>query len=171
MTIPLIILAFLSIVGGFINLPPIFGGKEWLAGYIGITTESGVSSIALEWLAIIITLALIGSIVFYAYNLFLKKLKVPVNDVELTGINKILSNKFYIDEFYDFIVTKPIHYLSVFLYTIVELKLIDAFVNGVGRSVRTGSRVLKYVQSGSVNMYLMLMVLGIIVVLFLNIIL
>jgi NADH-quinone oxidoreductase subunit L len=170
MTIPLLILSFLSIVGGVLNLPHIFGGNEWLSKYLGITTsEKGISSV-LEWSAIIGTLVLIGFVLFYAYNLFLKKSKVPVSDIDLQGIQKILSKKFYIDEIYDFSISKPLNFLSVLFYNIVELKFLDGIVEGVGQTFKTGSRVLRYVQSGSVNIYLMLMVLGIILVLVFNII-
>jgi NADH-quinone oxidoreductase subunit L len=170
MTIPLIILGFLSIVGGVFNLPHIFGGNEWLSNYIGIIKEHGSeSSIAMEWVAIFITLLLIGVVVYYSYKLFIKKLKVPLPDVELHGIRKILSGKLYFDEIYDFLILRPLNFLSDFFYDFIELRFIDGIVEGVGQTVKTGSRVLRYVQSGSVNIYLMLMVLGIIMVLVFNI--
>lgn len=172
MTIPLIILAFLSVAGGVINVPRLFGGKEWLTGFLGIKaiSEEAASS-ATEWTAIVLTLALITIVIFYSYTLFIKNAAVPLDDKERKGLKKIISGKFYLDEIYDLIIAKPLHSLSIFLYNVIEIRYIDAVVNGVGKSVKAGSKVLRYVQSGNVNIYLMLMVLGIIAVLFFNIIL
>ena len=73
---------------------------------------------------------------------------------------KWLENKWYIDELYDAIIVKPIRGFSNFLNQFVEKRIIDGAVNGVGRAVNYGSRQLRWLQSGQVGAYVLLMVIG-----------
>ena len=81
---------------------------------------------------------------------------------EPAGFGKVLANKWYVDEFYNAIVIKPLDLLAQFL-VFFEKNIIDGIVNGVGRLVKYGSRQLRLLQSGQVGGYVLLMVVGIIV--------
>jgi NADH-quinone oxidoreductase subunit L len=80
-----------------------------------------------------------------------------------SGFSKVLANKWYIDELYNAIIVRPINALSSFLSRIVDNKIIDGFVNGIGRSVQYSARQLRLLQSGQVGSYVLIMVVCIII--------
>jgi NADH-quinone oxidoreductase subunit L len=75
----------------------------------------------------------------------------------------VLENKWYVDELYNTIIVKPLNSFGRFLNTVVEKNLIDWAVNGVGRVLHYGSRQLRWLQSGQVGSYVLLMVLSMLV--------
>lgn len=169
MTIPLIVLAVLAAVGGLINIPHVFGGNEWLAHWLtgaGVaqheltldhTTEFGLMGISV--FAAVIAL-------LYAYTRYVKNAHVPVADEGKRSIfAKISYYKFYLDEIYDTIITKPLDAFSKFFYRIIDKKLIDGLVNGFGWTANEGSKGLRLLQSGNVGFYIFLMVFGIVALL------
>ena len=82
-----------------------------------------------------------------------------------------MANKWYVDEIYEALITKPIRAVSNFFNGFVERFVIDGAVNGVGRLVNYGSRQLRLVQSGQVGGYILMMVIGIVVLFFIQFIL
>ena len=82
---------------------------------------------------------------------------------EETGFGKVLENKWYVDELYEKIIVTPLHQLGGFLRTVIETKVVDGLVNGVGRAVNYGSRQLRLLQSGQVGSYVLLMVLSMVI--------
>jgi len=178
-TIPLIVLAILSIVGGFINVPEIMGGGHWLQNFLapvfkastalqrGETIETSSST---EWALMVVSV--VGAIIalIWAYGKYISKGQLPVADTEERPAFTSLSyNKFYIDEIYDNLIRKPLDALSVFFYKIVDLLGIDGFVNGLGKGSMEASKDLRLLQSGNVGFYIFMMVIGIIAVLVYNI--
>jgi len=98
-----------------------------------------------------------------------KRKQVPEADDQIpSGISTILSNKYYVDELYDALITKPLNALSDFAYRFVELRGIDAIVNGVSKSLTGLSGVLKFSQTGYTGGYIFSMVIGIILILVLS---
>ncbi len=163
MTIPLIILAILSVAGGWIQLPPMFGGhpnfSNFLEPVVKTVEHTEASVTAMEWplfIATIIGLALIWFFTNKNYN-------VDKFDGEYTGFKKVLANKWYVDEIYDAIIVKPIQAIGKFFNDVVEKNIIDGFVNGVGKAVNYGSRQIRLLQSGQVGAYVLLMVIGMLV--------
>jgi NADH-quinone oxidoreductase subunit L len=71
-------------------------------------------------------------------------------------------NKFYFDEIYDLLIRKPLDALSTFFYKIIDNKIVDGIVNGLGWSTSEASKGLRLVQSGNVGFYIFMMVVGII---------
>ena len=164
MTIPLLILAFLSIVGGFIGVPEVLGGHHMLKGFLSsvITTEKEHAlEHGTEYLLMGISVAIATISIIFAIVRFSKK---PQLD-EPTGFGKILANKWYIDELYDTIIVNPLQSVANFFKNVVEKNVIDGAVNGIGRLVNYSSRQLRLIQSGQVSGYILFMVLAIIVVL------
>ena len=97
--------------------------------------------------------------IFYALNRFSKKPETG----EAEGFGKVLANKWYVDELYNSIITKPLNGLGVFTNRFIEKSGIDGIVNGVGKSVQWGGRQLRLLQSGQVGSYVLWMVLGILI--------
>jgi NADH-quinone oxidoreductase subunit L len=84
------------------------------------------------------------------------------------GLGKVLENKWYIDELYDAVVVNPLKKISAFFNNVIENKIIDGAVNGVGKAVNYSSRQLRWLQSGQVGAYVLLMVIGILLLFFIQ---
>ena len=163
MTIPLIVLAILAVFAGFLGIPDVMAPNAHLLGhYLAPVLGEGASgpevSHGTEWglMGVSVLLALIGT--FVAVGRFSKRPELG----EPTGFGKVLANKWYVDEFYNAIIVRPLDLLAQFL-VFFDKNVIDAIVNGVGRLVQYGSRQLRLIQSGQVGGYVLLMVVGIIV--------
>ncbi|MFT3680320.1 MAG: NADH-quinone oxidoreductase subunit L [Ferruginibacter sp.] len=161
MTIPLIVLAILSVIGGFVNVPEVLGGHAELTEFLSPVIPKGEASHldhTTEYMLMGGAVVLIAIAVFIAYS----KTK-NYQFKESVGLGKILENKWYVDEIYDAVIVRPLNALGAFFNNLVEKKGIDGFVNGVGRAVNYGSRQIRLLQSGQVGIYVLLMVLGILV--------
>ena len=171
-TIPLIILAVLAVIGGWIGIPevfahnghrleiflePIFAQGNALATSAEVKQElSRTTEYAL------MAISVIGSLVALIYAI--KKFgnyRQPAQ--EETGITKILTNKWYVDEFYGAVIVRPLRSVAGFFNNIIEKKSIDGFVNGVGKAVNYGSRQMRLLQTGQVSAYMLMMVVAIVV--------
>jgi NADH-quinone oxidoreductase subunit L len=161
-TVPLIILAILSIVGGYVGLPEVFSETNALENYLSpAVTNNGDFRLlpAIEWIlmaiSVIAVLIMIGLAI--AVN---RKPHFEANK----GLAKTLENKWYIDELYDAIIVRPLQALSGVLDRYAEKMGIDGFVNGVGRTVKWGGDKVRLLQTGQVGFYLFVMVVGIILI-------
>ncbi|MGN6640240.1 MAG: NADH-quinone oxidoreductase subunit L [Mucilaginibacter sp.] len=173
MTIPLIVLAVLSIVGGFIGIPETLGGHHWLEHFLApvfkdsaaLLPKAGSETVTDVWLMVASVSGAVAALLF-AYVRYVKNGHVPVEDTEeRPGLVSLSYHKFYVDEIYDFLIRKPLDFLSDFFYKVVDLLVIDGLVNGLGKlSVRT-SKGLRLLQAGNVGFYIFMMVIGIIALL------
>ncbi len=166
MTIPLIILAVLSAVGGFVGLPEVYATNH-LANFLSPVFEHsanllGEHHVPFQTEIILEAVAAILVIIVSVWAFRKYKNYVPAA-AEENGFVKAIKNKFYVDEAYDFIFVKPYRYLAGVLNNVVDKKGIDGIVNGVGRSINYGSRQLRLLQSGQVGSYLLLMVIGMLI--------
>lgn len=161
MTIPLIVLAILSVVGGAISLP----GASWLNEYLKpIITNSatshphvlGTTEYALMALAIIGALIGIG----IAYNKYLQKNAIPPTDEAITGFHKVLYDKYYVDEIYMKLIVNPIYALGTFFRDYIELVLSE-IIFGLGKIADSLSLQGKKAQNGNIGLYLFAFVFGI----------
>ena len=160
MTFPLIVLAFLAIVGGAISLP---FGLSWLDKYLEpILPSIGVAEhlpFGEQIMTMIIStiIAFVG-LGFAAYK-YLKKKEVPADDTKIAGVSKVLYNKYYIDEIYNTLFIKPIYALANLFKNTVE-KLIGGIVQGFGKLAELVSVPASKLQNGSLGFYLSFFVLG-----------
>ena len=167
MTVPLIILAILSAVGGFLGMPEIFiKNGNWIDKFLAPVFDHSKQYVTIaelphqtELILLVVSSVLIIIVSIWAYNKF-KKYSSPVTE---SGFGRIISNKFYVDEIYDAVFVKPYRSLSAFLNNIFDKKGVDGIVNGVGKTVNYGSRQLRLLQSGQVGSYLLLMVIGLLI--------
>ncbi len=167
-TIPLVILAILAVVGGWIGIPEIFvhGGHRLEAFLEPIFAPSNALlkkhelSHSKEYLLMGASVVFAFAAMLYAWNKFSKYQKT---DAEEKGLGKVLANKWYVDELYNSIIVKPVLSIGKFFTNIVERKGIDGIVNGVGKAVNYSSRQIRLLQSGQVGAYVLMMVLGILI--------
>lgn len=169
MTIPLIVLAVLSVIGGFFGLPEILNDKIGTHHYLehflspviahdDKTTHAVPHST--EYMLLAVSVVLIGIVCIIAANRYRKD---AVSEAEPTGIAKAMQNKWYVDEIYNAIIVRPLNWLGRFFNNVVERSGIDGLVNGVGRAVQYGGRQLRLLQSGQVGTYVLLMVVSLVV--------
>ncbi|AWI25431.1 NADH-quinone oxidoreductase subunit L [Flavobacterium pallidum] len=159
-TFPLIVLGILATIGGLISLPtgswlnhylePLFEGSK-KAAHHGLTDEAYI-------LMAIATAGAIVGIVF-AYMKYIKQKQVPPVDVEITGLTKVVYNKYYVDEIYDFLFVKPIVGLSRFFREYIETAL-SATIFGLGKATGELGYYGKKLHNGSIGLYLFAFVLG-----------
>ena len=171
-TIPLIILAILSVVGGWIGIPEVFmhGGHRLEVFLEPVFAQSNTLVASLNQKHelshtteyALMAVSVVGALIalLYAWNKFSKYEK---STQEETGIAKIVSNKWYVDEIYNAIIVKPVQSIAGFFSNVVEKKGIDSFVNGVGKAVNYGSRQIRLLQTGQVSAYMLMMVVAILV--------
>ncbi|MGI4734274.1 MAG: NADH-quinone oxidoreductase subunit L [Janthinobacterium lividum] len=178
MTLPLIVLAILSAVGGFMGAP-MFVGKHYLGDYLApiftysrqilpaaFNTEPEHNT-ELMLMGISVLVGVIGIVL--AYVQYVSRAQRPVeDDAQRSAPENLVYHKYYIDELYDGLIVKPVMALSNGLYRFVENGVIDPIANGFGRVTLAGGQLLRFVQTGSVETYLLLMVLGIVLILGLN---
>jgi len=171
MTMPLIVLAILSTIGGFIGMPEIFHAPHFLNDFMSPVTafakgyHSGHVSHEFEYIVIGSTLAILAIVIYMTYKKYVTDAHVPVNDSELKGIQKVLANKFYVDEFFNAVFTKPMDVLSRLSYKWIEQGFIDKIVNSFGASTNGASSMLRFSQQGNLGYYLFAMVFAIMLLL------
>jgi NADH-quinone oxidoreductase subunit L len=162
MTLPLIVLAVLSVIGGFVGVPEVLGGHHELHAFLSqvLTTETAhEAGHSTEYLLMGVSVAIAAIAIVIAIGKYRRKPDLE----EATGLGKVLENKWYIDELYDAVIVNPLLRFAGFLKNVVEKSGIDGIVNGVGRFVLYSSRQLRQLQSGQVGSYILFMVLSIVV--------
>ena len=165
MTVPLMVLSVLSVFGGFLNIPALFGGNLSFSNYLQSAVVSKTSeeiSHTTEIGMILLSVALLSVIIYWAYQTFVRRVEIPSGDeVKLTPVQRIITNKFYIDEFYRAAFEKPFGNLSIFLFRKVETTILDPAVSQIGRATATLGTLTRKLQQGNISFYLFAMVAGI----------
>lgn len=175
MTIPLIALCVLSVIGGFVGVPHSLGGtnhiEHWLAPVFEVANRKlalsphDVHPIEYVLMALSVALALGG--IFLARMWYLKRPEIPEKLAHnYSGVYELLFNKYKVDELYDATVVTPIQKTSeVFLWRIVDVKVIDGAVNGAAKLAGLISSVARKIQTGVAQSYVFVFVLGVVVIL------
>lgn len=179
---PLIVLALLSAVGGYLGIPKVigdlFGGIpnyfehflspvfEFSEEYVKSHAHTAVQhSAALEWglMGVSVAIAVFG--ICLAFVLYVKDNTLPARfTATFPALHRAVYNKWYIDELYDFLFVNPCKALGNFLWKGFDVLVIDGIVDGVATVVMATSGVLKNLQSGYVHNYAMSMALGVVVI-------
>ncbi len=185
MTVPMIILAILSVIGGYIGVPKILGGSNLiehflepsftLTGLAGFETENLFHPVShsLEYLLMIIAVIVGLAGIYVAYLFYLKNRELPEKlSKSFPLLHKLLYNKWYVDEIYEFIFEKPGNFIGNVLWVIWDELIVDGVVRTVTGIIRGVGYGLRFVQTGSVQFYAVSILLGIIITIsyFLNII-
>ena len=179
MTVPLVVLAALSVFGGWINVPEslqasVFGGfgllpmSEWLhhflepvtlhADEVRLATLGPYAEAApiggghVAWGAVATGAALV--VMILTYRSLAGRIVVPATEsMPITGIRGLLYNKWYVDELYDRLFVRPVVNGSRFLWRWVDQLLIDGTVNATGAVTRGIGWIGSLFQTGQVTTY------------------
>jgi NADH-quinone oxidoreductase subunit L len=173
MTVPLILLAILAVIGGYIGLPYALGGGNWFEKFLEPVFPGGHGSAEIvhqsyniEYLLMIASILAAGIGILIAYRLYIARPERPHMLAEkFSGIYKLLWNKYYVDELYNTIFVQPVITLALFFWKISDVMIVDGLANGSARLIGWFSGRFRYVQSGLFRNYALLFVLGVVVLL------
>jgi NADH-quinone oxidoreductase subunit L len=181
MTIPLMILAVLSVVGGWVGWPsilgganrfeawmePVFGrGKETAAPALGFVTnayasgpEAATSSPEAMLMLAAVIIAFAG--IFIAYYCYIRHPEIPKNFVRtFPAVFRTVNNKYYVDELYQALFVRGLFALAGFCKRVVDEIIIDGTVNGIAWLLRGIGSLIRLFQAGYVQGYAFGMLLG-----------
>lgn len=158
MVIPLIVLAILSIVGGYLGFPGHSWLEHWLAPVVGEHHAEGGSTMYV-FMAISVAIGLAG--MGFGYFMYVVKPELPKSLFEsLSGVHKILFNKYYVDELYDLIIIRPIKAISMVCWKVLDVIIVDGTVLAFGRVSRFAGEVSRLLQTGAMQVYAVFIILG-----------
>jgi len=182
MTMPLVVLAAGACLAGFLGIPAVLGGgnifHHWLAPVFGghgggteghalaaaadtvvrATGENHSLEVLLMLLSVAVGLAGIGT----AWFLYNKKPALPAKiTAGFGGLYKLVFNKYYIDELYEYTIVRPGYFLSdKLMFRLVDTGIIEGIVNGVGIMARLIGSTVRLAQSGVVRTYAFFFLIG-----------
>ncbi len=160
MIMPLIVLAFGSIVAGFIGIPEILGGNNLVGSWLNDWKNSSLHvehSTEFILMGINILAAVIGTYVAYKKFFNYDMAIVP-------KYNGIIWKKFYIDEIYDRFIVKKVKEVSIFISYKVDVNFIDMIVMGLSRGFIKSGHFISKVQNANTRFYAFFMLVGISVI-------
>ncbi|MCY0977782.1 NADH-quinone oxidoreductase subunit L [Chryseobacterium wangxinyae] len=182
MTLPLIVLAVLSVLGGFINLPHFIGHghyaklMEWLKPVLTEesfkqmeTTLTGVAE-STEFILLGATVAMFFAVWFVVKNTYVNKKKRAIAEDDYTGWEKLSAKKLYVDELYNALIVKTVEGLGRG-GKMFDKGVLDRFVDYIGEGAEDSGRSMKRIQNGNVENYILIMSLAVGIILIVNFIL
>jgi len=166
MTVPLMILAVFSVLAGYVGLPAVVGEKADVFGRFlepVLRLPGAVLSAAVEWnLILVSTVAAVGGL-FIAYLFYLRYPRTPgVLVARFPWIYKVLVGKYYVDEFYDAAIVRPVVRGSELVYDHFDLKVIDGSLNGSAAAANAAGLGLSRLQTGLIKDYALAFLLGVV---------
>lgn len=171
MVIPLVVLAVLSALGGFIGIPHVIGEilpghpgnwlEHWLHGSIAVLDGETHGSPVMEWILMGLSVSIAGLSAITAYFFYVKEPAVADRVKNHMGrVHALIYGKYFVDEFYFSTIINPIVNGSRALWAFVDVNFIDRatfvagdLVKGIGSTVRT-------LQNGNLQQYAMFIALG-----------
>lgn len=167
MTIPLVILAVLSVIGGYVGIPHVLGGGAHFEKFLEPVFKTAskaegahhAQSTEIGLMVLSVVVALIG--IYLAYLYFLKRPELSERFVQkYRGLYKAVHNKYFVDEAYGFLFVNNLLRTGRFLKNIVDEAIIDGIVNGTGYFLRGLGSILRFLQSGQVQAYAFSIIIG-----------
>ena len=175
MTLPLVVLAILSVVGGFLNLPHFLGEgtSQKLAHWLHPIYVPGIAhpevEFGTEMILLAFTIIMVIVIFFVLRNIYITKKKMALPEEEYKGLERLSAKKLFVDELYNATVVKPIEGLGH--GTRMFDKLLNKFFDYIGFGAVDSGRTFKKFQNGNVENYVLIMSLAIGLILIVNFIL
>ncbi len=172
-TIPLMVLGFLALVGGYVGVPAILGGSNHFEHFLAPVFEHsqhlhhieahGAHATEYLLMAISVIIAVVG--IFIAWYMYIKNTSLPAKITEkFSCAYKVVFNKWYIDELYDFVFVNPCKQIGLFLWRGIDVRVVDGIVNGCAYVIKGIGAGLRYTQSGYLYNYAMAMVVGVVLI-------
>ena len=181
MAVALVVLAAGSILAGYVGVPHALGGSNRIERFLEPSftepaetatqsaerpDEPGDGNEALELgLMGVSTLVAIGGIAIATFFFLRNRRATDEMALRFAGLHRLLANKYYVDEIYDAAVVRIRIVSEEGLWKVVDARVIDGSVNRVGGIVAGGSELLRRMQSGSVRVYAVSVMLGVVVIL------
>jgi NADH:ubiquinone oxidoreductase subunit 5 (subunit L)/multisubunit Na+/H+ antiporter MnhA subunit len=169
---PLVILAVLSIFGGWFALPAFWGGPDYFANFLApvfaggesAATEAAAHALELPLAGVAVLTAIVGFGV--AFWLYIRQPGKPEQLAKsMKPVYNTLLNKYYVDELYAAVVVKPLLWVSTnILWKFVDVEVVDGTVNGIATGASALGDKVRHAQSGNTRSYAVWVVIGAIVV-------
>jgi NADH-quinone oxidoreductase subunit L len=174
MTVPLMILAGLSVVGGFVGVPrSLFGGnaiEQWLDPIFASANSKLMISqhkvVWSEYVLMLLSVAIALAGIYAARIIYLRRIEIASSIVgRYNKIYNLLLNKYYVDEAYDAVIVNPIvHGSDKILWKGFDVRILDGLVNGSAGLVGITARWARKIQSGVAQNYAIIFIGGIVFV-------
>jgi NADH-quinone oxidoreductase subunit L len=175
MTIPLIVLAILSVAGGWMAAPQFVGGVNHFEHFLAPILSSGAGAaaeasqpeagptIAQALMGAPVIAGLLGLLL--AWWMYIKSPETPEKlSTSLSGPYKLLYGKYFIDEMYQALIVGPLVWISRnVLWHVVDERVIDGTVNGVATVSRESGDCLRHANTGNIRSYATWIALGVVV--------
>ncbi len=108
------------------------------------------------------TIVVLAAVYYFTRKMYVTEKVVPEEDSETKSFQKVLANKYYVDEIYDTVIRKPLDAISEMFYKIFDINIIDGIVNGIPKATNITASVARMLQTGRLGIYLVVMVIGVI---------
>ena len=179
MILPLALLAVLSVVGGWVQIPLVAGGQRLdhflepvfadIAHVAGAGAHGAAGAHAheagIEIALMVVSLAVAVAGILTAHRFYVVDPSAPARLAERArGTYRLLFNKYWVDEIYDAKIVQPILRASNRLWRGFDAAVIDGAVNGIGREIERAAGLLRQAQTGAVQVYAIILTLGLVVV-------
>jgi NADH-quinone oxidoreductase subunit L len=175
MTLPLVVLAFLSMVGGFLGLPEVFGERaNRIAAFLapvlppvflpGRAEAGHALPPSTEWLLMGVSVAVAVGGLLLAWKWYAKEDGRPAAKLAASfpAVYTLVVDKFRIDELYDVLFVRPFEWLARMLWKVVDVLLIDGVLNAGAFLVELTGDALRFLQTGNVRNYALTFLLGVV---------
>jgi len=174
MTIPLMVLAVLSVIGGYVGIPHSLGGSNRFEGFLSSVFEQGHSAAhevahqipPAEYYLMIISVVLVVIAIAIAHRFYIRDLQIPRRLAERFNFPyRMLFNKYYMDELYDKVIVNPLLNLALLLWKKFDVLVIDGAANGIAYLVQCLGSVVKRTETGYLRNYALSLVFGAMIIL------
>ncbi len=167
MTVPLIILAFLSCVGGLVGSFAIIGFPQWdpignfLAPVFADVHTMATASLGVQWTSTVLSvgIGLLG--ILAAWRIYGRGFQYKENDNQLY---QLVLHKYYVDEILDAVIVQPILWFGRTATRLLEGELLDAGGQAVAGGLRGISTGLRRLQTGYVRNYALAILIGVLLI-------
>ncbi len=167
MVIPLVVLAVLSIVGGFAGTPDLIYEKHFVYSFLQsvILQKQFHVSHSFEYSLWAASAAMLVAVAFITYKRYARR---GIEDwmSEPKSIGQWVSNKLYVDELYQVVIVKPLYLLGQWFGQIFENAVIDRCVRTPAKLITGFHKGLQPLHSGNIGWYLLSLTIGLVLFLF-----
>ncbi|MFC1562452.1 NADH-quinone oxidoreductase subunit L [candidate division KSB1 bacterium] len=175
MTIPLVILGFFSVIGGYIGIPHSLGGENRFekfmepifrnSKFLLKQTSDLEHSLSLEYLMMFISIVVVFIGWGIVHQLYLKRADVPSKIAgTFSRTYSLLLNKYYVDEIYHSFIVNPFIKISDVFWKFFDVKIVDGLVNGTANVFRAAGERLRKIQTGYIQEYALSLILGAVII-------
>ena len=170
MTIPLTLLAYLAIFGGYAGIPEALGGVNRFHHFLApavisyhTAIEAAPQAHLLEVLLMVVSTVVALGGVYYAYRIYRAQPTLAEQLARRLGpLYRLSKNKYYVDEIYQAAVVRPFQQLAGLCWNWFDVRVVDGLVNASARSMVHLSGAVRQLQSGLIQHYASIILLGVI---------